>query len=335
MSKKIKNIIPIFFAVDDNYIPQLAVSLRSLIDNSSRKNFYKINILIDTISDSNRQAILDMQEDNVKISFVSVAEKITPICQALHIRDYYTNTTYYRFFIPEMFEEYDKGIYLDCDIVITCDIAKMYKRSLGKKLAGVVNDEIISDIPVFANYSEIVLGISRKKYFNAGIMLMNLSGMRELRIEQKFAELMGRRTYTVAQDQDYLNVLLNGRLKYFGKAWNKTPLPSSDTDRIPNIVHYKINFKPWRYDGIPYGDIFWKYAKRTPYYRYFANMKAAYSDAEKERDMNQYRSLEETALHEVESELKLQSVMEAIDKISFDFFDTFDKDNIQKTAEAM
>ncbi len=32
--------IPIFFAVDDGYIPFLAVTLQSLVDNSSSSNQY-------------------------------------------------------------------------------------------------------------------------------------------------------------------------------------------------------------------------------------------------------------------------------------------------------
>ena len=320
MTKKIT--VPVFFAVDDNYIPQLAVALRSLIANASSKNHYEIYVLIEKLSDESRRVILDMQEDNVKISFLSVADKLSSICKALHIRDYYTNTTYYRFFIPELFPEYDKGIYLDCDIVVTCDIAKMYRFSLGSKLAGVINDEIVSDIEVFADYSEIVLNIPRTEYFNAGIMLMNLAAMREMHIEKRFAEMLGERAYTVAQDQDYLNVLCHGRLRYFSKSWNKTPLPTSDPKKIPHIIHYKINFKPWRYDNVPYGDLFWKYAKRTPYYRHFANMKSAYSDAEKERDQMQYISLEKQAKKEIENELDIKSVMHEIDSISFDFFDS-------------
>ena len=37
--------VPIFFAVDDNYAPYLAVALESLKDNASDKYFYDINIL--------------------------------------------------------------------------------------------------------------------------------------------------------------------------------------------------------------------------------------------------------------------------------------------------
>ena len=38
-------VIPIFFTVDDVYIPFLAVALQSLIDNASDKNYYSIKIL--------------------------------------------------------------------------------------------------------------------------------------------------------------------------------------------------------------------------------------------------------------------------------------------------
>ena len=37
--------IPIFFALDDNYIPFLAVTLQSIIDNSSENYLYNLRIL--------------------------------------------------------------------------------------------------------------------------------------------------------------------------------------------------------------------------------------------------------------------------------------------------
>ena len=48
-----ENIIPIFFAVDDEYIPFLAVALQSLIENSSKENEYVIKILYTNISEEN------------------------------------------------------------------------------------------------------------------------------------------------------------------------------------------------------------------------------------------------------------------------------------------
>ena len=37
--------IPVFFAVDNRYIPFLGVALKSLIDNTSKENKYAIKII--------------------------------------------------------------------------------------------------------------------------------------------------------------------------------------------------------------------------------------------------------------------------------------------------
>lgn len=318
--------IPVFFAVDDNYVPLLATALRSIISNSSAKNNYDINIITEKISAQNKLTIESMQTSNVSIRFVDVGDRMAAICERLHIRDYYTNTTYYRFFIPEMFPEYDKGIYLDCDIVVTRDLAKMFKHKLGKKLAAVITDEIITDIDIFANYSETVLNIPRKQYFNAGIMLMNLHAMRKMHIEQEFTRLLDVRAYRVAQDQDYLNVICNGNLKYLNKTWNKTPLPSSDPKKIPAIIHFKINFKPWRYDGIPYAEYFWKYAEQTPFFDSLSEIKANYTKEEMDRDTMQYEGLMALAKEEIQNEIHLREVSREIDLISFDhLFDNIEE----------
>ena len=44
MNKELKE-IPVFFAVDNGYIPFLGVALKSLVDNSSVKSKYAIKVL--------------------------------------------------------------------------------------------------------------------------------------------------------------------------------------------------------------------------------------------------------------------------------------------------
>ena len=120
------NEIPLFFATDDNYLPYMAVALRSIIDNASNEYDYKVFVLIDELSDESRKAITDMCRDNFSVEFVSVAERLSQLSQRLHLRDYYTKATYYRFFIPEMFPQYENGLYRDCEIAVTGDISKLY-----------------------------------------------------------------------------------------------------------------------------------------------------------------------------------------------------------------
>jgi lipopolysaccharide biosynthesis glycosyltransferase len=301
---KQREIVPIFFAVDDNYAKYLCVALQSLTDNRSDKYDYKIHVLIEDLSENIKDAILEYERENVKIEFVDVSEKLRAICARLHMRDYYTKATYYRFFVPEMFPEYDKGLYLDCDIAITCDIAKLYRKEMGKRdLVVAVPDEIITDIEVFGRYSEVVLEIPREEYFNAGILVMNLAEMRRINIEKQFASLLGKRTFRVAQDQDYLNVLCYRKSIIIDKKWNKTPMPYSNPRKIPRIAHYKINYKPWKYDDVVYGDLFWSYAEKTRFYGELLEAKNAYTAAEKARDQAQYDALVALAIDEVKEQL--------------------------------
>ena len=88
-----KDIIPIFFAMDDGYVPFFSVALRSLIDNSSSKYIYDIKILYTSISKENQARIKKNETKNVKIEFVDLTEYIEKIEEKLYTRDYYSKST--------------------------------------------------------------------------------------------------------------------------------------------------------------------------------------------------------------------------------------------------
>ena len=94
--------IPIFFTVDDAYVPFLAVALQSLIDNSSEENFYLIKILYTNIREENKKKIKKYEKENVNIEFVDLNYYIEKVKDKLYTRDYYSKTTYFRLFLPEL-----------------------------------------------------------------------------------------------------------------------------------------------------------------------------------------------------------------------------------------
>lgn len=292
--------IPVFFAVDDRYVPYLATALCSMMDNASKEYKYCIYILIDTLSAQNRANLLRMQNEHFTIEFINVGDQLNKLGTKLHLRDYYTKATYYRFFIPELFPQYKKGLYLDCDIVVLGDISELYNTELDDCLLGGVTDEVITDIPVFAEYAERVLGVARKEYFNAGILVMNLEEMRRVQIDKALVRLMQRYQFCVAQDQDYLNVLCHGNMVYLEKAWNKTAFPDSDRGKHPHIVHFKINWKPWHYEGVAFEQYFWHYADQTVYKDVLLAERDSYSPEQTEEDGRQYAGLMALASAEIE-----------------------------------
>ena len=92
--------IPIFFTVDDAYVPFLAVALQSLIDNSSEENFYLIKILYTNIREENKKKIKKYEKENVNIEFVDLNYYIEKVKDKLYPRDYSSKTQYFRLFFP-------------------------------------------------------------------------------------------------------------------------------------------------------------------------------------------------------------------------------------------
>lgn len=278
-----KPIIPIFFAVDDNYLPYLAVSLRSLKDNMSDACACKIHILHSGIRTESAARIANLSDENFSVCFADVSDRLTTLAQKLQLRDYYTCTTYYRIFIAEMFPEYDKALYLDSDTVILGDICELYNHALGDNLVGAVPDETVLDVPVFCDYVKDALGIPAERYFNAGILLMNLKKFRDENFYEKFNELLHRYKFSVAQDQDYLNVLCKDRVLYIAPEWNKMPIPANGCG-IPKLIHYNLTRKPWHYPNVLYREYFWEYAEKTEFYAEIRAARDAFTDEHAKAD---------------------------------------------------
>ena len=104
MKRDGKKIIPIVFATDDIYAPLMGVALRSILDNATAGNFYKVYILNTEISSENIDKLNEFNCDVMEVKFVDVAERMAKISKdKIHLRDYYTKAIYYRIFIPDLF----------------------------------------------------------------------------------------------------------------------------------------------------------------------------------------------------------------------------------------
>lgn len=292
--------IPIFFAVDDGYIPFLAVSLQSLTEHASPENHYSIKVLYTDISRANRKKLGRYERENIDIEFVDLNYYIRKVQDKLYTRDYYSKTTYFRLFLPNLYPQYDKVLYLDSDIVILDDIAKLYNTDMGDNLVAAAPDDVIQNIRVFQEYVEKVVGVADyRHYFNAGVLLMNLDELRKFRFQEKFMYSLDRITFTVAQDQDYLNRLCKGRVKLVDRVWNRMPMPD---DKIKagdiKLVHYNLAYKPWHFEDILYKEFFWEYAAKTEYFDQIQEIRDSYTQEQRFKDLEGDKRLRRLARKE-------------------------------------
>lgn len=298
----VNNEIPIFFAVDDGYCPFLAVAIQSLIDNCSEEYTYLIKILHTDIREENKKKIAKYERRNVDIEFVDLNYYIKKVKDKLYTRDYYSKTTYFRLFLPNLYPQYDKALYLDSDIVILDDIARLYNIDMGDNLVAAAPDDVIQTYPVFQTYVEKVVGVADyHNYFNAGILLMNLHQLRRFKFQEKFLYLLDRIKFSVAQDQDYLNRMCKGRVKLFEKEWNRMPIANAGIKpENVKLVHYNLAFKPWHFEDILYKEFFWMYAQETEYFGVIQSIRENYTEEERFRDRQSQERLMKLAKKEAD-----------------------------------
>lgn len=299
MNNKLEN-IPIFFTIDDGYTPFLAVALQSLIENASKNYNYCIKVLHTNVSEEHKKQIKKYECENVNIEFVDLSYYIEKVKDKLYTRDYYTNTTYFRLFLPELYPQYDKVVYLDSDIIVVGDISELYNVDMGTNLITAAPDDIIQYNKVFQDYAELVVGVAKyQHYFNAGVLLMNLDQLRKFKFQEKFLYLLGTIKFSVAQDQDYLNRLCKGRTTLISHDWNVMPYVNEETKKEDiKLIHYNFAYKPWHFEEVTYNEYFWKYAQKTEFYDEIIKIKESYTEEQKFEDREAERNLVELATKE-------------------------------------
>ncbi len=292
-------IIPIFYAADDNFVKYTLVSLTALKENADRSRSYHIYILLTTVSEELKASFNALAEENFKIEFVDVSAYLAKCDGKLHVRDYYSKTTYYRLFIAEMYPDYDKALYIDSDTVVIGNVAELYDHDLGENYVGACHEQAMVQMDVYGTYVEQVLGIDRNRYFNAGMLLINCRLFREEKLLERFLDLLRRYTFVVTQDEDYLNVLCENRVLWLNQGWNTEVIGEI---RVPReemkIIHYIMTSKPWHYADCRLGDIFWSYAEKTPVYDLICADRDSYTDEMRENDRASCDRLAETARQE-------------------------------------
>lgn len=280
--------IPIFYAIDDGYSKFVAVSIKSLIMNANNNYNYDINVIYENLSEENAKKLKSLETDNVKIILTEMNQNLSMITDKLgnRLREYtFTLTIFFRLFIPVMFPNYDKCIYIDADTVISGDISRLYNEDLEDNYLGCIVDKSTIDNEILASYFEEVVGIPRDKYINSGVLLMNSKKLRELKIDEKFLDLYTKYGFDViAPDQDYINSMCYGHIKYLSDIYDAMPNPNNKEVENPVIIHYNLFLKPWQYDDVQYYDYFWKYAKSTPFYNEILEIKNSYTNEDRKKD---------------------------------------------------
>lgn len=284
------NVVPICFSANDKYVPMLGAEIESIISSSSPKNNYDIVILMTNISDENKVKLLSLisTRPNFSIRFVNVGPYVYGYQFYLEsdIRNTrYSDEIYYRVLVPSLMKSYEKVIFLDADLIVLDDIAKLLKEASDDCLISAVRDyEGIANC-YDNNYEQTRyriadLGIRNfESYFASGVIVMNVPKFNEqFDVTTLLAFAISKNWKQF--DQDLLNFLCKDSVQIVKAHWNFVEdiygvyhsMPKHllnefiKSEEKPKIIHYSAKRKPWLNADSKYSKYFWEYAEKTPFY---------------------------------------------------------------------
>lgn len=264
------SVIPVIFSTDENYAPYCSVAIASMLKNCDPKRKYIIYILCtDTRADFCR-VLEGMSRPGVEIRCTDISDLVAD--KTMHTTGHFTQSMYYRLFAPWVLPQYDKALYLDCDVVVRGDVTELFDTELNDCLLGAVLDDPMNT-PEWKPYMErLGDGVPQNEYFNSGVLLINLRQMRQEHMDEKFTAFMETYTNLKYPDQDILNAVCKGRVHYFPRSWNKLrtlldeefEAGTAKPEEI-KLVHYVSARKPWNYPFRPADLLFYQSLEQSPY----------------------------------------------------------------------
>lgn len=144
----------------------------------------------------------------------------------------------------------DKMIYLDGDVLVTGDINELWKVDISNYCLGVVKDRPYTREMYINNAYYRKIGLAPELYFNSGVLLINLSKIREnIDVLSELDKFAIKYPHCAMLDQDFLNYAFKNKVLYLSPIYNFIPenvesLTEKDLDTNV-IIHLAGTFKPW------------------------------------------------------------------------------------------
>lgn len=264
--------VPVALSCNENYAKYTAVTIQSLIENIDINNKYEIYVLHTELKKETIAKLEKLHGVNYFVKCIDV-EEFLPAADQLYVNEHITKEAYYRFCIPEVIKS-PKVLYLDCDIIVLDDVAKLFiMDTKGAAISGVNN---FMNKNVYT-YVADKLRLNPNTYINSGVLLIDSKKYIDEDIKAKFIRLV-KNEYRFL-DQDIINIICKGKITLLPDKWNfqwhnhneKNKLVAKQTEydvisKNPSILHFTTRRKAWNTPNWDMAERFWYYASHTAFF---------------------------------------------------------------------
>ncbi len=256
---------PIVFTIDENYVETMLVALTSLvIDGGVNSENAEVHVVHSELGRSAQdRCVRAAAALEVELRFA----QLDSVSAAYPVSDWFTPAAYLRLRIAEALPDFDRALYLDCDLVAVGDVRELLSLRPGATLAAVrdLSHPLVGCGDTIPGYAD--LGIpAEREYFNAGVLVVDLQRWRDEAVAERAARfLVDSAQHVRLLDQDALNVILADRWQRLQGEFNvivmshlmplleghylgEGVLPLADALAMQaraRVLHFAGPYKPW------------------------------------------------------------------------------------------
>jgi len=233
---------PLITAIDQKYLPYLAVLVASLAEFGRG---CRLVVIHRNVSDDERQGVESLAADLVSLTWVAATPGVLRAYNLSALAN--VETHYLRLLAGMVLPQDRRAIYIDADTLIRADPTPLLRWPLQKYPLAAVQDYLGHVANGISNYATFGLDPG-SPYFNSGVMVMDLDFWRQKDVAAAVLVICKENTvYLQAQgrwpqyDQFGLNIVFSGNWMPLPRIWNHgSELP----DDGAKIVHFIGNGKP-------------------------------------------------------------------------------------------
>jgi len=240
--------VVIALAVNERYFPGLYCAVASGLRHLDGGREVDLKVLDGGISEGSRKLLSDLVQRSarsVQLEYVPINESVFADAMLGPGR---SHMAYCRILLPQLLDV-SRLIYLDCDVLIFRDLAQLFDTELsaGKILAAVPDSETLTLRDDSRTLADAMNLSPNARYFNSGVMLMDLKKFREENFTEKsfefFKNWKGNYRFW---DQSAFNFLLHERIDQLPEHWNRASwrFDEQHDNSLDCVLHYTTS-APW------------------------------------------------------------------------------------------
>jgi lipopolysaccharide biosynthesis glycosyltransferase len=260
-------VIDVALGFDTQYAPHAGAVIASIVRHAPSASFRFI-CLHDGV-DKELQAKVEACGQRAAFVWCEISEEDLP---AFDTKGHLSRAILFRLGLERLAPaDCRRVLYIDADVIVCADISELWSADLGPHALGGMRDAYQDGAEFAKRWS---LPAESPRYFNSGVLLIDLEQVRRDRLFSAAADFVARHGEQILLgDQDALNWVFWERWTELDPAWNVQRFLNSEEIRnanwrrpAPALVHFIGYYKPWMPNiWHPWAWAYWESLKHTPF----------------------------------------------------------------------